>query len=408
MMLLSPVPPRSRPRKRCDRSRTVRCRPRRRSSCYHPRPMRTRTRTWPAPSRRLLDWAGDHLARLVDRSLGWLEAHLSPPTPALHEPAPAPEPDFDSDSGSDCGPDSDPGSDSDSDPDSDPAPPLPAPRAWLTALTDASSSALTPADVHRVRVSCRRLRTFVVDLKTVGLDDGRHHNRALRRCAAAFARVRELDARLERLRAHPPADPALHARLERRLAKRRTAAGEALRSQLDRLRLPQLVAALGARLDAFAADLATADPRPWAERIVAARSAAWLASLPPEIADDQLEVLHKIRIRAKQLRYSVMWLGDLAPRPARRWAKLAKRVQRVLGEHRDAALLHRLLVERHARAHELGHTDELEALSHALVASRLATFAAFSPIPALLDEVRRAGEPVSGDACGGREPPATR
>ena len=95
------------------------------------------------------------------------------------------------------------------------------------------------------------------------------------------------------------------------------------------------------------------------------------------------------RVRAKQMRYSVRCLGDLAPPSMRRLSKLAKRVQRRLGGHREAALLHDALVRRHARAHAQGRTAEIDGLALAMAATRRACDLAFAPVPALLAEARR-------------------
>jgi CHAD domain-containing protein len=46
--------------------------------------------------------------------------------------------------------------------------------------------------------------------------------------------------------------------------------------------------------------------------------------------------LHRIRIKAKQLRYAAEAATPVSGKPARRMASAAKRVQTVLGQHHDA------------------------------------------------------------------------
>ena len=364
--------------------------------------MTTRARTWPFSPRRILsvasDWAGDRIARLLDRSLSWVDSHLpehalalpavrrtyemppaepsawrsEPQAPAAAEvpavaAAAAERPEAGPTTAAAC------------------APVL---QAWIAALEQGVDSPAEPADVHRVRVCCRRLRTFVADLKLAEIGPARGLERPLRSCSRAFAEVRECDAELERLRAHPIGGThAIAVRLEKRIGKRRTAAVAALQRQRERLGIPELAGRLHACVDALAS--AADEPPPWVDAIVSARVDALRASVPTVVAADQLEVLHRIRVRAKQLRYTLRWLGELGPAHARRWRALAKRLQRALGQHREAALFHAHLVQRHARAHAKGRTADVEALTDAIVASRRACATAFAPIPGLLARVRQ-------------------
>jgi CHAD domain-containing protein len=53
--------------------------------------------------------------------------------------------------------------------------------------------------------------------------------------------------------------------------------------------------------------------------------------------------LHKVRIRAKQVRYAAELLSPVVGRPARSSAKAAKRLQTLLGHHQDAVVAQRWL-----------------------------------------------------------------
>lgn len=364
---------------------------------YHPGAMPSRPRTWPLSARRIAavaaDWAGDRVARWVDRTLAWIDPNergnvaraaiprearsasasaptTSAPVPVASEPAVASEP-----------------------PPSDLALRALALHDAIAALEQALASSLEPADVRRVRVTTRRLRTFVSDMKRIELEPPRGLGRPLRRCSRVFADLRECDAQLERLRAEEFSDAQREvvAAHERRLGKRRGALLTRVRRDRDRLGSAALVRDLRAFVDAL--PTALPDTQSWVEAVLDRRLVDLRTSIPAEVAADQLEVLHRIRVRAKQLRYSVRWLGPLAPPSMRRLAKLGKRVQRALGAHREAALLHDALVHRQAAAQARGRTAEIDALAVAMTATRRSCELAFAPIPALLAEVRRfAGE----------------
>jgi CHAD domain-containing protein len=346
-------------------------------------PMATQTRTWPMTPRRLLaaatDWAGDRIARWVDRTLSWIDAGGRPPPRALPErersraPAASVEPTRVVPVEPEPAPVADP-----------PASPAVDVRAWIRALEQTASSELDAVDVHRTRVACRRLRTFVRDLERAGFAPAREANRALRRCSRAVAELRECDAQLERVHALAADHPEVAATLERRLVKRRASALPASRRARDRLRLGELARELHLAVDA----LEQAPPAVQIDAVFAARLDAWIASIPSDVVAEQLEVLHRIRVRAKQVRYSARWIGPLAPASVTRWRKLAKRAQRTIGEHREAALLHEVLVRRHARAHEHGRHADVAALGDAIATSRRACAALFAPIPGLLADIR--------------------
>ncbi len=365
---------------------------------YHPSAMTARTRTWPISPRRLVavatDWAGDRVARWVDRTLAWIDPAepREPPRAAIPRVVqPRAEPMRTATTPTTTTARTLP---ADEPPANDP-PPTPlalralALHASIDALEAALASTLEPAEVRRVRVTTRRLRTFVSDLKRAEIQPPRGVARTLRRCARTFADVRECDAQLERLHAETFGDEQrdVVSAHERRLVKRRAALVGALRRERDRLGAVALVRDLHAFVDAVL--VVVPETPPWIETILDRRIADLCTCIPAVVAADQLEVLHRIRVRAKQLRYAVRWLGPLAPPSMRRFAKLAKRVQRAVGAHREAALLHDALVRRQAWAQARGRTAEVDALAIAMTTTRRSCEVAFAPIPALLAEVRR-------------------
>lgn len=190
-------------------------------------------------------------------------------------------------------------------------------------------------DVHQARVATRRLRS---DLKTFGdlLDPvwRRHVREDLKWCGSALGEVRDADVLAEHLRGAPLP-------LRRRLAAQRDAAaqrlGEVLRSDryvdlLDRLHAASelLPVRAGTARDAQR-PARTALPVLVGARWRSLRREVWRAGSDPTPAQ-----LHRIRIKAKRVRYAAEAAAPVIGKPARRTATAAERVQTVLGDHHDA------------------------------------------------------------------------
>ncbi len=213
---------------------------------------------------------------------------------------------------------------------------------------DASEPAVE--DVHQARVATRRLRS---DLKLLHreLDPAwvAHTRDELKWMGAVLGKVRDADVLGDGLFAAESVTEAggtleLRAALEedRRAATRELAVtldGERYLSLLDRLtaasRLPPLYATDRARHKGHgAAHQARAKKvlpklvrRQWRALRRSVRSAG---DHPSDVQ------LHRIRIRAKQLRYAAETALPVIGQPARRVATAAEDLQTILGEHHDA------------------------------------------------------------------------
>ncbi|MEV5649434.1 CHAD domain-containing protein [Nocardia sp. NPDC052254] len=200
--------------------------------------------------------------------------------------------------------------------------------------------------VHQMRVATRRLRSVLRSYRGVfhraDIDALRGE---LRWLATLLGTARDAEVRAERFAALLEAYPEVENHLGHRLVNaERAAYSEAhgvvvevldgdryarLRTGLQRLRtdppLRHKVAARDAHKVFFAAVRADR------ERLAA------LVRAEPEADDaDRVECLHEIRKAAKRLRYCAEAARDVLDGPAAEIARNAKKVQTVLGDHRDA------------------------------------------------------------------------
>jgi CHAD domain-containing protein len=206
-------------------------------------------------------------------------------------------------------------------------------------------------DVHQARVACRRLRS---DIKTFApiLDPGwvAETTEELRWWGNVAGAGRDLDVLERRIAGHATGDDDPDAEgfaaLGVRISAQRVEAWERLRAGLD----SQRYVALLRRLDAakVAPPLARSGPptrihpgdlaadslgalvgRPWR------RLRHTVRDLPSDPSDDQL---HRVRIRAKQLRYSAESATSVVGAPAERLAGAAEALQTELGDFHDAVV----------------------------------------------------------------------
>jgi CHAD domain-containing protein len=206
-------------------------------------------------------------------------------------------------------------------------------------------------DVHQTRVACRRLRS---DIKTFApiLEPGwvAETTEELRWWGNVAGAVRDLDVLERRIAGHATGDddPDVDgfAGLDVRITAQRAAAWERLREGLDSERYVALLARLDAatvspplarsgpptRLhpgDLAADSLGALVGRPWRRLRHAVRR------LPSEPSDADL---HRVRIRAKQLRYSAESAAPVIGVAAERLARAAEALQTELGEFHDAVV----------------------------------------------------------------------
>lgn len=209
-------------------------------------------------------------------------------------------------------------------------------------------------DVHQARVATRRLRS---DLATVGplLDPvWVDHVRAdLRSVGEVFGAVRDTDVLIKRL-----GEAGAGVRLIQALDVQRAAAVASLHRVLGGPRYIDLLDRLHAAsvqppiMDRHSAGrkACRAFPRLVNRSWKKLRREARLARRHP--SDEQL---HRVRKRAKQLRYASELSTPVIGRPARKTAEASESLQTVLGEHHDAAVAATWLVE-------AGHSGVVETV----------------------------------------------
>jgi CHAD domain-containing protein len=213
-----------------------------------------------------------------------------------------------------------------------------------------------PDSVHSMRVATRRLRSVLRSYRAL-LDPGpvREIRDELRWLAGLLGPARDAEVRADRFAAlledvPTAAGGAAQRRTIRRLIRTErvhyTAAHRTLVGELGGPRYAQLVATLG--------DLRRDPPlrRPRAESEATRAFGTVLRNdfrrlrrlvreelaLPvdPATEPERIEHLHDIRKSAKQLRYSAEAAARVLGDPAAELAERAKKLQSVLGDHRDA------------------------------------------------------------------------
>ncbi|MCX4242467.1 CHAD domain-containing protein [Paraliomyxa miuraensis] len=212
--------------------------------------------------------------------------------------------------------------------------------------------------LRKLRVATRRLRAFArVFAPVIGDRQARKLDKRLRVITRAAGPRREWDAILASLRReHERASEAIaRAALEHVMVwaeEQREATTRRMDDVLDGKDLPGLAQAIDAALDRVCGRMLalghdpSAQVEAWLEPPLA-RAVARMPTLAPE-AD--VEVWHDVRKRAKQVRYALELVGPALDESGKTLRKRAKAIQRMLGEHRDLAVLVRLL---HAQRQQL-------------------------------------------------------
>ncbi len=217
-----------------------------------------------------------------------------------------------------------------------------------------------PRGVHQARVATRRLRS---DLKTFRrlLDPVwvAHTRTTLKWVADALGEVRDADVLAKRLAGHRRSaagvDVGAFDDLTARLTVERDTAMVNVRDVLNRPRYLEVLEELeqaatsppwlpGGNVDPgrpAGPEVAHLVRRPWRK----------LRRAVDRLGDDPDDrELHKVRIKAKQVRYAAETAGPVVGRPAKRLAKGVKALQGTLGDHNDAvdaeAWLRRVAVDR--------------------------------------------------------------
>lgn len=268
-------------------------------------------------------------------------------------------------------------------------------RAKMFAQVASAVDGRDPEGVHDMRVATRRLRAALkVFTPWLDADELARLAPAVRTLTRALGRVRELDVLRLRLsglaaQATPQRALAIEA-VDARLARRRSRARSRMmaafaRVDLDRLdlRLQRLVAQLGRHLDPAAAPRDPSLDAPSIDAVSAAHvppsSAAahpvdapidvLLSALAAEVLDEardvsmadlpveigtvrSAEALHRVRIAAKKLRYTLEIVAPYLGAGGTAAVKRLRGVQEKLGDFHDDCVLDDTLRPEVERAHE--------------------------------------------------------
>jgi CHAD domain-containing protein len=232
----------------------------------------------------------------------------------------------------------------------------------MSANQAAAERGSDPEGVHQMRVGLRRLRSALRLFRAqLPVRETEALAQELHWLAGALGAARDLDVFLEELLGplvkKRPDDRGL-AVLRKAAEGARREAYTALRRELASQRYATLVLRLGRFVDGAsfrrrgASELAQ-PARPLARRLLRHR-AARIRELGERLDELSAQELHRLRIRAKRLRYAAELLaplfGDEAPaRAARRLAEL----QDVLGHLNDQAIAEKLVARLHERLPEI-------------------------------------------------------
>lgn len=203
----------------------------------------------------------------------------------------------------------------------------------------------SPESVHRMRVASRRLRAILRVVKQALPPSTAELPGELRWLARALGEVRDADVELGKLYELASQVGAQPAELEPVLGSfraRRAQADTRLQAALDAPRFALLLTGLEEL-----AEQAWPDTEAPSAESVARRSYKRLrkAGGKPLKAQAAAEDLHRTRVQAKQMRYTLELLVDVYGTAASRLIKRATRLQDTLGQVQDATVLEQHLRE---------------------------------------------------------------
>jgi CHAD domain-containing protein len=198
-----------------------------------------------------------------------------------------------------------------------------------------------PRAVHQMRVATRRLRAALrLFADILPAAQAEHLDAELKWVAGQLGHVRDLDVQLRRLR-----ETATELQLESALAPyvtwledQRREAQQTLEAALNSARFMDLVEALRSVSTWTLPEAATAPLRQQAalrlERVFKTfrKRATRLRRKSP------LQAFHKVRIRAKRLRYAAEFFQPIFGQPASRFIKRLTKLQDILGELQDSVV----------------------------------------------------------------------
>ncbi len=225
--------------------------------------------------------------------------------------------------------------------------------------------------VHQARVATRRLREAVPVLTTgvKGARTGKARNK-IRRLTRALGTVRELDVTLhilDELARRPDVPRNALEDVRAHVILERDARRALMIKRLDAVNSEKL----GRRLRAVGAALSECDGEQWREVLglrIAKRAKRFAASVHDAGLIYAPERLHRVRIAAKKLRYTLELAADAGIAAAQDAVRTLKRAQDTLGRLHDLQILqHHVAEVRAAPPERRGAADGgLDALSRAL------------------------------------------
>jgi CHAD domain-containing protein len=195
-----------------------------------------------------------------------------------------------------------------------------------------------PEELHQMRSAVRRLRAILRAIRHVFDPNWREALRGeLEWLTTALGTVRDLDVLRQYLRtelaSHERGRPVSRGLLAR-LDAERTRAQEGLRTALDDPRYARLLDSIENAIEhprLVAGDLSLPDIARREFRKL--RKAVRALSRKPSPSE-----LHTVRLKVKRARYAAELAQGMVGRRAERFAKKAKKVQDILGEHQDAVV----------------------------------------------------------------------
>jgi triphosphatase len=207
-----------------------------------------------------------------------------------------------------------------------------------------------PEELHDMRVSIRRMRAALALFADAMPVRAARFRNEFSWVADVLGRVRDLDVQLEDLdgweRDLPAADRSSLRAVRRLLEDERSSAESAMISALDSARYERLVAGFAAFLRRGPLRRSTASRTPilvTGPSIVARRYRRVRKAARGLTAGSSPEAFHRLRIRAKRLRYALEFTEPVYGKRARTLIKRLAALQDLLGEHQDAQVAMRRL-----------------------------------------------------------------
>ncbi|MGW2823776.1 CYTH and CHAD domain-containing protein [Streptomyces sp. NPDC001443] len=225
-----------------------------------------------------------------------------------------------------------------------------------------------PDSVHQMRVACRRLRSTLRSYRSVLARERTDPIRdELKWLGGELGAERDQEVLMERLGARVDASPrelvlgAVHARLRGWHVARASAARQ---RSLDALLSPRYLDLLDALADLTRQPPLRSKAARGPEKVMAKAVLKEYARLAGRVAHalelspgtDRDVALHQARKAAKKTRYATEPARGSLGKPARRFGKRVKAVQRLLGEHQDSVVAREALRNLALAAHAAGES----------------------------------------------------